>query len=77
MRAPGALCESDGMGSMRRFMAAGYGCCSWACLLASAISGSGAGVQAGAVALVGVLVLLGYTTVADIVEIAHRTGKDV
>jgi hypothetical protein len=66
MKKPGILQEADGSFSMRRTLALGYTACSIACLVLAAANGLMAGVWAGAAALAGVLVLLGYTTVEEI-----------
>jgi Flp pilus assembly protein TadB len=66
MKKPGILQEQDGSFSMRRTLALAYTVCSIACLVVAAVNGLMAGVWAGAAALVGVLVLLGYTTLEEI-----------
>lgn len=55
---------------MRRALALLYALCSVSCLLMSALNGMMAGVWAGLAAMLAVLVLLGYTTMETIKNIA-------
>lgn len=69
MKKPGILQEQDGAWSMRRTLALLYSLCSVSCLLMASVNGSMAGVWAGIAALLGVLVLTGYTTMETIKSI--------
>ena len=62
MKKAGFLQEQDGARSMRRGLALLYSLCSIGCLAAAALNGDMAGVWAGIAAMLGVLVLTGYTT---------------
>jgi len=66
MKKPGFLQEQDGAWSMRRGLALLYSLCSVGCLGAAALNGDMAGVWAGIAAMLGVLVLAGYTTLESI-----------
>ena len=75
MKKPGLLNERDGSWSMRRALALLYALCSISCLVLSALNGMMAGVWAGAASMTAVLVLLGYTTLETMKDIA-LTLKD-
>lgn len=60
---------------MRRTLALLYALCSLACFITAALNGMLAGVWAGVASMSAVLVLLGYTTLETIRDIA-RTMKD-
>lgn len=70
MKKPGILNEKDGAWSMRRTLALLYALCSLGCFMTAALNGMLAGVWAGAASMTAVLVLLGYTTIETIKDIA-------
>lgn len=76
MKKPGFLQEQDGAWSMRRGLALLYSLCSIGCFSAAALNGEMAGVWAGIAAMLGVLVLAGYTTLESVQGIiASVKGK--
>jgi len=62
MKKAGFLQEQDGAWSMRRGLALLYSLCSVGCLGTAAFNGEMTGVWAGIAAMLGVLLLTGYTT---------------
>lgn len=66
MKKPGFLQEQDGAWSMRRGLALLYSLCSVGCMGTAAVNGEMTGVWAGIAALLGVLVLNGYTTLESV-----------
>ena len=66
MKKAGFLEEQDGSRSMRRGLALLYSLCSVGCLCTAAMNGEVVGVYAGIAAMLGVLVLAGYTTLESI-----------
>jgi hypothetical protein len=66
MKKAGFLEEQDGSRSMRRALALLYSLCSAGCFGAAAINGEMTGVWAGIAAMLGVLVLAGYTTLESV-----------
>ena len=77
MKKSGFLQEQDGAWSMRRGLALLYSLCSVGCLGSAALNGEMTGVWAGIAAMLGVLVLAGYTTLESIKELAAMLkGKE-
>lgn len=76
MKKAGFLEEQDGSRSMRRGLALLYSLCSVGCLGAAALNGEMAGIWAGIAAMLGVLVLTGYTTLEAVQGlVASMKGK--
>lgn len=70
------LQEQDGAWSMRRLLALYYALLSGASLIIGALTGSMAGIYGCGVAALASLVLLGLTTVSDVVGIAKTVPKE-
>jgi len=62
--------EADGSDSMRRILALYFSLMAGACLVIAALQGTMSGVWGGLVCVAATLVLLGYTTVSDIIAFA-------
>jgi len=61
--------EADGSDSMRRILALYFSLMAGACLVIAAFQGTMSGVWAGLVCVAATLVLLGYTTIAELKSI--------
>ena len=66
-----AIQESNGDTSVRRLLAVYYAALSGACLIIGALNGTMAGVWAGGVCALVVLLLSAFITITDVKEIAH------